>query len=336
MSLTAPEHGGRLADAARRWGIPRAQWLDLSTGINPRSWPIPDIPAEVWQRLPEEADQLPEAIRRWCEAPASAHCLPVAGSQAAIQALPTLFAPCRVGIPVPGYREHGYWWQHAGHTLVPVNLAHVADGDDWLTELDGLVWINPNNPTGQTVPVDRLLSWHERLRDSGGFLVVDEAFVSREPGQSVAPFAGIPGLTVLRSLGKFFGLAGIRAGAAISDADTAAALANRLGPWAISGPARFVMSRALRDTGWQRQAARELGEQSRRLHQLLADHGLGHSSGTDLFRYVAHPESARIHQVLAKQGILVRLFERPRALRFGLPGSEAEWQRLADALAECH
>jgi len=332
----APEHGGRLDDAVREWGIPRHHWLDLSTGINPRHWPVPDIPADVWQRLPEDNDGLSAIIRRWCEARCEAHCLPVAGSQAATPALPGLEAPCLIGTPAPGYREHGYWWQRAGHTLVPIEPDRLRGGDPWLGDLDALVWINPNNPTGLSLPVERLLGWHCRLRARGGFLVVDEAFVDRSPGSSIAPYAGVPGLVVLRSLGKFFGLAGIRAGAVLGDEGTVSALAERLGPWAMSGPARFIMKHALEDRGWQQIAARELAEASNRLHRLLAGQGLGESTGTALFRYLPHPDAARIHKALARRGILVRHFEKPPALRFGLPGSEPEWQRLTDALAECH
>ncbi len=78
------EHGGRLNAAIKRWGIPRQQWLDLSTGINPVSWPVPEIPARLWQRLPEADDGLNEIIRHSYAAPASADCEPVSGSQAAL------------------------------------------------------------------------------------------------------------------------------------------------------------------------------------------------------------------------------------------------------------
>ena len=333
---SVPEHGGRLNRAARHWGIPQDQWLDLSTGINPVSWPVPDIPARIWQRLPEEDDDLPEVIRQWCRAPEGAVCLPIAGSQAAIQALPQLWSPCRVGIPVPGYREHGHWWHRAGHQVVPVLLENIDYDDDWLDALDVLVWIHPNNPTGLTVPVEQLLRWHQRLQARGGTLVIDEAFVTNTGNTGMAPFAGIPGLVVLRSLGKFFGLAGVRAGAVISEDTVVRALANRLGPWAMSGPARYLMKLALEDGAWQARADKALNESSTRLHRLLAEHGLGNSTGTTLFRYLRHPKAAEIQDTLAQQAILVRLFENPPALRFGLPGTEAEWQRLTAALIKCH
>jgi len=335
MVEPVPEHGGRLRQAARQWGIPENQWLDLSTGINPNSWPIPEIPAAIWQRLPEDDDGLPELIRQWVEAPSGAACLPVPGSQAAIQALPQLYAPCRVGIPVPGYREHGYWWQRAGHTVVPVPLESVMESDEWLAALDILVWIHPNNPTGLALPTGQLQEWHRKLQAGGGTLVVDEAFVT--PGaDSLAMSAGVSGLVVLRSLGKFFGLAGVRAGAVISDGSVIPALAQRLGPWAMSGPARYLMKQALQDVAWQARARDSLLEHSRRLSQVLAEAGFDETTGTELFRYLPHPDAPAIYECLARQGILVRRFEQPPALRFGLPGNEADWQRLAAALCKCH
>src|SRR5690554_8220874 len=105
-----PFHGGRLTDAAKRWGIPRDRWLDLSTGINPLGWPVPPLPADCWHRLPEDGDGLEQQILDWSGAGARAACVPVAGSQAAIQNLPLLRAPCRVGVPEPGYQEHAHHW----------------------------------------------------------------------------------------------------------------------------------------------------------------------------------------------------------------------------------
>ncbi|SFL98732.1 threonine-phosphate decarboxylase CobD [Marinobacter zhejiangensis] len=330
-----PFHGGRLNEAARTWGIPRDQWLDLSTGINPESWPVPTLPLSVWQRLPEDDDGLDTELRRWTGAPALAECVPVPGSQCAIQTLPRLRRPGRVGVAMPGYREHGHGWRSAGHEVVGVTSAMVEGGDDWLDELDVLVWIQPNNPTGQSVPVERLLAWHQRLAADGGWLVVDEAFAEGVPGISVAAYTDRAGLVVLKSLGKFYGLAGLRAGVVLAERSVAEPLAAAVGPWAVSGPARYVMARAVSDESWRTAMAERLASQSGRLHTLLSDAGLTPTGGTLLFRYVVTEQAADLAEQLARQGILVREFEHPPALRIGLPGSEAEWQRLAQALADC-
>lgn len=330
------EHGGRLGEAVHRWNRPHHEWLDLSTGINPIGWAVPTVPASVWQRLPEDDDGLETVLRRWSGAPPSAGCVPAPGSQAAIQTLPKLREPCRVGIPVPGYEEHAYCWARAGHDVVPISMESVSadagDDESWLESLDVLVWINPNNPTGFEVSRDRLLNWHERLNRRGGWLVVDEAFMADGGGESLLPVSGKAGLVILRSLGKFFGLAGLRAGAVIGDPKITGRLASALGPWAMSGPARYLMAKALADLGWQKQMAEWLSQRSARLQHLLESVGLTGVSGTHLFRYCVFQQAHTFADALASEGILVRRFDEPLALRFGLPGSEGEWQRLSEAL----
>lgn len=331
------EHGGRLNAAVERWGIPRSRWLDLSTGINPLGWPVPDMPAEVWQRLPEADDGLGDVIRHWSEAPATAVCVPVPGSQAAIMALPGLREPCRVGIAVPGYREHEHNWRNAGHRIIAIGPEQInismSDGDDrWLDELDVLVWINPNNPTGQTIPPATLLRWHRRLQERSGWLVVDEAFMDATPAYSLCSHTGLPGLIILRSLGKFFGLAGVRAGAVLTHSAIADSLQGALGPWPLGGPARYVMARALVDREWQCQTRIRLQREARRLEKLLQAAGLNVTGGTALFQTVSIDAPQVLADRLAAQGVLVRVFARPGMLRFGLAADESQWRKLEAAL----
>lgn len=331
------QHGGRLNNAVKRWGIPREQWLDLSTGINPLGWPVPELPAQVWQRLPEDDDGLEQIIRNWSGAPLAAGCVPVAGSQAAIMALPSLRKPCRVGIPVPGYREHGHSWQNAGHTIISVGPEQTTGGvsgcdDRWLDKLDVLVWINPNNPTGQIISPATLLRWHQRLQKRGGWLVVDEAFMDPTPAFSLACQSNRPGLIILRSLGKFFGLAGVRAGFVLADKNLVNRLAEKLGPWAVNGPARHVMARALLDIQWQKNACARLQGGAQRLREIVHSAGLNLMGGSALFHTVRIEAPTVLADRLAAQGVLVRIFEQPGMVRFGLAPNESQWRRLEKAL----
>lgn len=320
------EHGGRLRQAARRYGIPLAEWVDLSTGINPRAYPAPPLAPEVWQRLPETDDGLEAAAAAFYGSP---HLLPVAGSQAAIQALPACFAPGRVLTLAPTYAEHPHAWR--GYPIRAVPAQHIAAA---LDEADILLLVQPNNPDGQRFSRARLLSWHAELAARGGCLIVDEAFIDADPADSLVPLAGQPGLVVLRSVGKFFGLAGARVGFVFAEARVLEALAERLGPWAVSGPARQVTAAALADTAWQAEARRSLAGDSRRLAGLLDENGLAGGGGTALFQWRPTSRARDLHEQLAAQGILTRLFEAPAGLRFGLPASESEWARLAAALAQ--
>jgi L-threonine-O-3-phosphate decarboxylase len=320
------EHGGRLLRAAREYGIAPSDWLDLSTGISPFAWPVPSIPASAWMRLPEEDDGLIEVARAYYGAP---QLLPVAGSQAAIQALPRLRQLSRVGVIAPGYNEHAHAWHQGGHHVISLPAAGLlARADDF----DVIVLIHPNNPGGECFERDALLALHARLAARGGWLIVDEAFMDATPGHSLCPQAGREGLIVLRSVGKFFGLAGARAGFACASAGLLDALRELLGPWTLSGPTRHVLREALADRGWQGGARARLQSCSTRLADLLTKHGLVPTAGCAFFQWWCGEEAAAMHRALAARGILTRQFDAPASLRFGLPGSDAAFSRLDAAL----
>lgn len=319
-------HGGRLREAAECYGIPLNDWLDLSTGINPVGWPVPAVSADCWQRLPEEGDGLEQAAADYY---GSSQLLPVAGSQAAIQALPRLRTSARVGMLRASYAEHAAAWQRFGHGVVELSAEEI---ERVLPELDVLLLVNPNNPTGQSFEREQLVEWQQALVERGGWLVVDEAFCDAQPMLSMLGETGSQGLIVLRSLGKFFGLAGARVGFVFAWPQLLRQLEALLGPWALSGPAREVARRALGDELWQRQTRRRLQADSERLYKLLCTSGLQPAGRTSLFCYCPTPQAELLHGHLASAGVLTRLFSSPAALRFGLPGSEDEWQRLQQAV----
>lgn len=322
------EHGGAVRTAAIRYRIPLGEWLDLSTGINPQGWPVPPIPPAVWQRLPEPEDGLETAAAAYYGTP---HLLPVAGSQAAIQALPLLRPAGRVGVIHPSYAEHAHAWQRAGHQLESLPVAEL---DAAVDRLDVLVLVHPNNPTALRFPLDVLLDWRARLAARGGWLVLDEAFMDATPADSLAGVADLPGLIVLRSLGKFFGLAGARVGFVLAEPALRDRLQEQLGPWTVSGPTRWITRQALADQQWQTQARAELARTSVRLADLLKRQRLPLADGTALFQWMPTPDAEFWQDALARRGILVRRFADPPGLRFGLPGSEpAAWRRLELALA---
>lgn len=323
------EHGGRIQEAARRWGIAAETWLDLSTGINPDGYPVPPIPASAWHRLPDGVEALHAAARAYY---GCASVLAVAGTQAAIQALPRLRARSRVAIGVPAYSEHARAWSRAGHRVaeIPHALLEARIG-----EADVVVVVNPNNPTGDVRARKRLLEWHAALASRGGWLVVDEAYLDASGAESLAPAAEAPGLVVLRSLGKFFGLAGARIGFVCAAPSLLEALAEELGPWHVAGPAQIAACAALADRAWQARARAQLEQAAARLGALLQSFGIA-TRGTSLFRWWQDSRAPSLHDALARTGILTRLFRNcePPGLRFGLPGAEAQWRQLAQALGE--
>jgi len=232
------------------------------------------------------------------------------------------------GIPAPGYAEHARAWRAAGHVLIPFDPRQGPPDD-----LDVILVIQPNNSTGHVHTPGRLLAWHRRLAERGGWLVVDEAFIDATPALSLAARGPLQGLVVLRSLGKFFGLAGARVGFVLAHEDLLQRLSDFLGPRAVSGPSREVARLALEDHDWQAVTRVRLVAEADRLAGLLTRRGLAPSGGTALFQWVRTDRAADIHTALASRGILVRWLNEPDSLRFGLPGFEAEWQRLEQALA---
>lgn len=319
------EHGGGLRAATRQHGIALQDWLDLSTGIAPYGWEIPSMPASVWRRLPEPGDGLEQAAQHYYGA---AGVLPVAGSQAAIQALPRLRRHARVGIISPCYAEHAEAWRRQGHELIELEEGTAAAA---LERLDVLVVVNPNNPTGQLISTARLLQWHAALAVRGGWLVVDEAFIDCTPQHSLTAHSALPGLVVLRSFGKFFGLAGVRLGFVLAEDQLLRTLEALLGPWSVSGPTRWLGSLLLADTDGQQRQRTRLAHDGQRLATLLSEQGLPASGGCALFQTLRTTSAAALHEHLAGAGILTRLL-RPDGLRFGLPGEECGWDRLAQAL----
>lgn len=323
-----PEHGGNLRDAMRRYG--QHDWLDLSTGINPHWYPAPPIAGNAWHRLPETDPALAQAAQAFYGAP---RMLAVAGTQAAIQALPRLRPPSRVVVSSPSYAEHAHHWQQHGHAMREVPYAGLEAVVD---ECDVMVVCNPNNPTGAQVPADRLLQWAGRLSARGGWLVVDEAFGDTVSGsvaaQTERAWDGGGALVVLRSVGKFFGLAGLRLGFVAAPPALLQQLEAMLGPWAVSGPAQQVALAALEDAPWQQAMRARLEQDGGRLQSLLARHGIA-SSGTALFQWWPEPQAEAFHELMAQHGIWVRLFPRAaRGIRIGLPPDENGWRRLEQAL----
>ncbi|MGV7211600.1 threonine-phosphate decarboxylase CobD [Oxalobacteraceae bacterium A2-2] len=320
------EHGGNLRDAALHFG--RDDWLDLSTGINPRWYPAPQVADNAWHRLPEPDPALARAAAAYYGAPLM---LPVAGTQAAIQALPRLRAPSRVTVSAPSYAEHAHHWQGHGHTLTQSDYGQLAAA---VPHSDVVVVVNPNNPTGATIPAAQLLDWAAQLAARGGWLVVDEAFGDTAQHNSVAAHSRQPGLIVLRSVGKFFGLAGIRLGFVAAHQDLLRQLEDLLGPWTISGPAQQIALAALADSAWQHSTRTQLAASGERLRALLAQHGI-QSGGTALFQWWPEPQAEACWRHMAERGIWVRLFKHAaRGIRLGLPPDEAGWLRLQLALKE--
>ena len=333
-------HGGQLIEIAKKYNIPLSEWIDLSTGINQNGYPIPDIPASVWNRLPENNDELNYTAAQYynCDS-----LLAIAGSQVAIQLLPSLFKKCTVGLIQPGYYEHAKHWIKQNHTIIKFqhnsttnnNLELINQINEKINSLDILIIINPNNPSGLSFSKQQLQLWYEALNKRNAYLIIDEAFMDSDETNSLLSNPLLPNLIILRSIGKFFGLAGARLGFIFSNQSILDKISDLQGPWPISGPTRWSACKALSDTKWQQKMKSLLHDNSNRLKTLLAHYKLEPCGGTDLFQWVQTPYADIIYHRLNQQGILTRLFNDPNSIRFGLPKNELQWNKLNHALSTC-
>jgi cobalamin biosynthetic protein CobC len=326
------KHGGDLTEAMARYGGSPQMWLDLSTGVNPWPWPIPaDLPDSAWQRLPSRADEevLVAAAREAYAVPAGAEVVLAAGTQSLIQWLPQLASEGAVAIPEPTYNEHAPAWRMAGFEVIA-----RADLDDLPPAVRHAVVVNPNNPDGRVISRAMLARAAAQLRERGGWLVVDEAFADIEPEISVVGLCADLPVVVLRSFGKFYGLAGLRLGFAIASPEIARSIALALGPWPCSGPALTIGAAALRDREWAGRTRLAIQHWASKLDAVLENAGFTLAGGTGLFRLARRADAGKVHAALATQHIWCRRFDwADDLLRFGLPPDERALERLAIALA---
>jgi cobalamin biosynthetic protein CobC len=323
-------HGGNINLARSRFPHAPRPWIDLSTGINPLPYPVGEIAASAWSRLPEPADvaALEAAARTAYGAAPAVEIVAAPGTQALIQWISRIIPARRVGVLGFTYGEHETCWRSAGADVVMVEA--LAD----LNAFDVAVVVNPNNPDGRHVPPDLLAEVARSLARSGGLLIVDEAFMDvRAVRDSLVPDLPAAGAVVLRSFGKIYGLAGLRLGFAAASSDIAATLRQAIGPWAVSGPAIELGRRALSDASWLTATVARLRGEATRLDRLLQAAGFEVAGGTPLFRLAARRDAFDWFEHLGRAGILTRPFlTRPDWLRFGIPHAPEHWMRLEAAL----
>lgn len=336
------KHGGNISEAARQYGYQPSEMIDLSTGISPRVYPL-DMASLTAQRLrdlpqAEDEEKLKLVMRKQWAVPDSAEIVLSPGSGLLISLLPRLRPETKVMMPDPVYSEHLYAWQAHGHDVQFYQAGEIPHP----AFPANIVAVQPGNPMGHCADPE---DWQDSIANAaktGGLVVMDEAFIDLMPSKSVMPFAEQKGLIILRSLGKFYGLAGLRLGAAIGHADDIKALTEMMGPWAVSTPALDLAYQALADDDWPALQRQWLNGQMQVMQQVLTDAGFSIIGGTDLYCLVEPPEADQPsgafgdinwHQKLAQAGIWTRVFDHhPRWMRFGLPKDDAEMARLAKAL----
>ena len=317
------EHGGNLDQAQQRFGGRAEDWIDLSTGINRLPYPVGEVSSRAWSALPSRAEieALHQAARHAYRTSAAVAAL--GGAQAAIQLLPQFAPPGHARILGPTYNEYAGVLSAAGWEVQEVGEL------DALVGADVAIVVNPNNPDGRCHTPRDLLALLPRV----GRLVIDESFADVAPQLSLVS-EDRSGLLILRSFGKFYGLAGLRLGFALGNPSDIARIASMSGPWPVSGAAIAIGCRALRDDAWAEATSARLARDCVRLDSMVQSQGWTLVGGTQLFRLYETPDALAAQEKLARRHIWSRVFARePTWLRLGLPGSESEWKHLAEALA---
>ncbi|TQV89627.1 threonine-phosphate decarboxylase [Aliikangiella coralliicola] len=343
MSLT---HGGQLNSVAEQFDLDTEGWLDLSTGISPFSYPVSDIPQSIWRELPvPSANLIQQATNYYSgnnllsisglnENIHTSRLMVTNGSQSVIQSLPMVkrknissnsdASTIQVFVPEVGYKEHEKAWRDQGFKVVHYRKLPQPEQ---LTRNCVVVVINPNNPGGEKFAVDSLIALATNLSELGGWLVIDEAFMdvfSHQCSMITEVMKQESSLSdcviVLRSVGKFFGLAGIRIGFVCTTEDILEQLRDMLGPWQVNGPALLIAEKALGDLEWQRRQRERLSIQRSKLQALLTvQFELDEIVGTDLFLTVKTNSAEQWFERLCRHKVYVRLCDEKNAIRFGIP-----------------
>ncbi len=334
MSLS--RHGGRLAAAMGQFPAAPTPWMDLSTGVNPRPYPAPSAPRAARARLPDPAETsaLEDVAAAAFGVGSAGRTMAVPGSEAALRSLARLLPAKTVAIAGPTYGSHAAAWREAGAQVQSMPCRDLASAD-----ADVVVAVNPNNPDGYRHAPEALALIADRQAARAGWLIVDEAFVETAPDLSVAGQAGVGAgarLIVLRSFGKFYGLAGVRLGFVVAEPGVVAALGSVFGDWPVSAEAIAAGWAAYPDAAWRARTQASLARKAAQLDRLLVRAGFEIVGGASLFRLCAADDAPRRFTRLAEQGVLTRPFDvDPRWLRFGLPANRASWARLEQALEAC-
>src|SRR4051794_40012907 len=235
-------HGGDLHAARQMFPDAPEPFIDLSTGINPHPYLVPELSSALFERLPDRADvrRLAAVAAQCYGAPSADHVLPAPGTQILLPQVAMLVPAGSATILRTTYAEHQRAASLAGHSATEVSTA------EHLTRADLAIVVNPNNPDGRLVKRDTLLNIADEMRPRGGVLLVDESFADVVlPDASLAGDIGRGNIVVLRSFGKFYGLAGLRLGFALAAPHLIERLDARLGPWAVAGPALFIGGKAV-------------------------------------------------------------------------------------------
>ena len=301
--------GAELDFAVNVYDGPRPDWLDTALRAS-----LADVGAYP------SPDRARAAVARHHARPVD-EALVTAGAAEAFTLVARLRAWRRPVVVHPQFTEPHAALEQAGHAVSPVVLEapFVLAGAAVPDDADLVVVGNPTNPTGALHPADAVRA----LLRPGRLVVVDEAFMDCVPGEPESLASRrIPGLVVIRSLTKHWGIPGIRAGYVVGDPDVVADLARGQTPWSVATSAAAAVEACLSPAAVEegRRRAEEIASWRAGLEDGLRDLGIAHLPSAASF--VLARVGTGVHERLRSVGIALR-----RADTF--PGLDGTWVRIA-------
>ena len=305
------EHGGDIDNAIKKYGGNKDDWIDLSTGINPNHYPYKLINIRELQNLPykNDIDNLNKLAKKYFQTTACVRA--VSGAQGGINILPFLLPNKTVSILSPTYNEYQNVFSNSLKKII--NVKNLSE----LKKSQIAIICNPNNPDGKLYSNDNLL----KISKSVEYLIIDESFIDQYPRKSLShKLDDQTNILILRSFGKFFGLAGIRLGFLISNKEIDKKIQFLIGNWPISNVAINVASKALIDHVWIMNTISFLKEGSYFLDCLASEINWKVVGGTNLYRLYETPNAHDAQNKLANFKIWSRRFSYSKKwIRLGIP-----------------
>ncbi len=312
------EHGGDWLSYKEKYG---SEPIDFSANISPLGMPKGAI-AAAGEALPS-SDRYPDPLcRELRDALSAYHNVPAdhivcgAGAADLIYRIAMAVHPKHALVPAPTFSEYAHALKTTGCDLKRYTLSGESDFhlDEGISDfigpgLDLLILCEPNNPTGLTSSPDLLQKILQHCRKAGVLLVVDECFMpflDTPEEHSMIPMLGNGNLVVLRAFTKFYGMAGLRLGYALTGDPALADKLRKCGqPWPVSTPAQAAGIAALRDRAYAEELRSLIREERGFLQDGLQKLGLRVIPGEANFLLFFSPDPD-LHTKLAEHGILIR------------------------------
>jgi cobalamin biosynthesis protein CobC len=326
-------HGGDLTEAKKVFNhISIDSWIDLSTGINLNSYNDTGIGLSNLDKLPtkDSYDELVSAAKNYYSVSDTNRLCISSGAQSLINILPYIFSiEKNVAIFSPTYSEHAISWKKANYSIREINKI------DQILNEDIVVITNPNNPDGLVYSHSDIEEIYSKIVKNKGLLIIDESFIDATPELSFVKKLQNRNIIILKSFGKFFGLAGLRLGFAIGNEGIISDLENILGPWPVSTIALNIATKAMSDIDWIKGTRSLLLKLSEELNSNLSSSGYNIYGTTAFFTLISVENSTKMQRELANKGIWTRIFDyNNRWVRIGVPKDKETLEYLFNAIGK--